>query len=87
MEEYVKDIPTGLILRIDEVGSSEWTNCKKRDVIIPAQARDQTIEWRRPGKAHWLYYNIFNGGTCADTTVGSPPKDGRRRYLGMQSAG
>jgi hypothetical protein len=45
LERYVKDISTELILNIDEVGCQEWSDRKKRDVIIPHQERPCGIEY------------------------------------------
>jgi hypothetical protein len=35
LEQYVKEIPTELVLNVDEAGSQKWANRKKCDVIIP----------------------------------------------------
>jgi hypothetical protein len=45
LEQYVKDVPTELILNVDEVGCQEWSDRKKRDVIIPHQERRCRIEY------------------------------------------
>jgi hypothetical protein len=45
LERYVKDVSTELILNVDEVGSQEWSDRKKRDVIIPHQERPCRIEY------------------------------------------
>jgi hypothetical protein len=34
LERYVQNVPTELILNLDEVGSQEWSDQKKREVII-----------------------------------------------------
>jgi hypothetical protein len=41
----VKDVSTELILNVDEVGCQEWSDRKKRDVIIPHQERLCRIEY------------------------------------------
>jgi hypothetical protein len=45
LERYVKDISTELILNVDEVGCQEWSDRKKRGVIIPHQERPCRIEY------------------------------------------
>jgi hypothetical protein len=50
LERYVKDVSTELILNIDEVGCQEWSDRKKRDVIIPHQERLCRIEYAVPRK-------------------------------------
>jgi hypothetical protein len=45
LKRYVKDVSTELILDADEVGSQEWSDRKKRDVIIPHQERPCTIQY------------------------------------------
>jgi hypothetical protein len=35
LQRYVQNVPSELILNFDEVGSQEWSDPKKRDVIIP----------------------------------------------------
>jgi hypothetical protein len=44
LERYVKDVSTELILNVDEVSCQEWSDRKKRDVIIPHQERPCRIE-------------------------------------------
>jgi hypothetical protein len=45
LERYVNDVPTELILNVDEVGCQEWSDRKKRDEIIPHQERPCRIEY------------------------------------------
>jgi hypothetical protein len=45
LEQYVKDVSTELILNVDEVGCQEWSDRKKRDVVIPHQERPCRIEY------------------------------------------
>jgi hypothetical protein len=45
LERYVKDISTKLILNVDEIGCQEWSDRKKRDVIIRHQERPCRIEY------------------------------------------
>jgi hypothetical protein len=41
----VKDVSTELILNVDEVDCQEWSDRRKRDVIIPHQERPYRIEY------------------------------------------
>jgi hypothetical protein len=50
LELYVQNVPTELILNLDEVGSQEWSGRKKRDVIIPHQPSPRRIEYSVPRK-------------------------------------
>jgi hypothetical protein len=45
LQQYVQDTPTELILNVDEVGSQEWADRKKREVIIPHQVRLGRVEY------------------------------------------
>jgi hypothetical protein len=45
LERYMKDVSTELILNVDEVGCQEWSDRKKRDVIISHQERACRIEY------------------------------------------
>jgi hypothetical protein len=45
LERYVKDVSTGFILNVDEVGCQKWSDRKKRDVVIPHQERPCRIEY------------------------------------------
>jgi hypothetical protein len=47
---YVQNVPTELILNLDEVGSQEWSDRKKREVIIPHQHSPRRIEFSVPRK-------------------------------------
>jgi hypothetical protein len=50
LERYVQNLPTELILNLDEVGSQEWSDRKKRDIIIPHQPSLRRIEHSVPRK-------------------------------------
>jgi hypothetical protein len=52
LERHVKDVPTELILNVDEVGRQKWSGRKKPDLIIPHQERLCRIEYAvsRKGK-------------------------------------
>lgn len=45
LEQYVRDILTEFILLVDEVGSQERADRKKRNVIIPCQVREHRVEY------------------------------------------
>jgi hypothetical protein len=50
LERYIQNVPTELILNLDEVGSQKWSNQKKRKIIIPYQASPRRIEYSVPRK-------------------------------------
>jgi hypothetical protein len=45
LERYVQNVPTELILNLDEVSSQEWSDRRKREVIIRHQASPRRIEY------------------------------------------
>jgi transposase len=45
LEQWVQNIPTELILNLDEVGVQDWADRKTRKVIIRRQARPRRIEY------------------------------------------
>jgi hypothetical protein len=45
LERWVENLPTELILNLDEVGVQEWADRKKRKVIIPYQVQPRKIEY------------------------------------------
>jgi hypothetical protein len=50
LERYVQNVPAELILNLDEMGSQEWPDRKKRDVIIPHQPSPRGLNIPSLGK-------------------------------------
>ena len=48
LERHLQNVPTELILNLDEVGSQDWADRKPRSVIVPHQARRVRIEYSVP---------------------------------------
>jgi hypothetical protein len=57
LEQYAKDIPTELILNVDEAGRPARADRKKCNTVIYRQARDHTVEYvfsRKEKRMNWI---------------------------------
>jgi hypothetical protein len=50
LERYLQNVLTELILNLDEIGSQEWSDRKKREIIIPHQTSPRMLEYSVPRK-------------------------------------